>query len=92
MGNEIQEYNQRFKRIWTLYIYPFQKIDLFGAKMYAVTYFEVRRSRMLWVVSSLIFHVEPLWNIISKSEIRKSEWQGYIMMHITKIAYLFLIV
>ena len=32
-GNAIQEYNQKFKRIWPLHIYPCQKIDLFGAKM-----------------------------------------------------------
>ena len=72
-GNEIQECNQKFKRIWTLHIYPCQKFYLFGTKMYAVPYFQVRRSRMLWVVSYLLFHVETLWDIISKSEMRRSE-------------------
>ena len=48
--NEIQEYNQKFKRTWPLHIYPCQKIDFFGAKMYAVPSFQVRVSRMLWVV------------------------------------------
>ena len=67
-GNAIQEYNQKFKRIWMLHIYPCQKIDFFDAKMYAVSYFQVYGSLMLWVVSYLIFHVEPLWNIIYKSE------------------------
>ena len=53
-------------------------------KMYSVPYFQVRGSRMLLVVSSLILHVEPLWNNLSKSEIRRGEWKGYIMMHLTK--------
>ena len=74
-GNAIQEYNRKFKIIWPLHIYPCKKIDFFCAKKkYAVPYFQVRISRMLWVVSYLILHVEPLWNIILKSEIRISEW------------------
>ena len=52
-GNTIQEYNQKYKIIWPLHIYPCQKIDFFGEKMYAVPYFQVRGSRMLWLVSSL---------------------------------------
>ena len=38
-GNAIQEYNQKCKIIWSLHIHPCQKIDLFGAKIYAVPYF-----------------------------------------------------
>ena len=64
LGNAIQEYNLKYKGIWPLHIYPCQKIDFLGAKMYAVPYFQVCGSRMLWVFSSLIFHVEPLYNII----------------------------
>ena len=66
-GNALQEYTRKFKRIWSLHIYPCKKIYFFGAKMYAVQYFQFRASDMPWVVSSLLFHVEPLWNIISKS-------------------------
>ena len=83
-GNAIQEYNRKFKIFWPLDIYPCQKIGFFGAKMYTVPYFQVRGSQMIWVVSSLILHVEPLWNIISKSEMQRSEWQGYTMMYLTK--------
>ena len=68
LGNLIQEYNQKFKIFWPLNIYPCQKIDLFGAKMYAAPSFQVRTSQMIWFVSSLLFHVETLWNIILKSE------------------------
>ena len=32
LGNVIQEYNQKYKRIWPLHIYPCQKIDFFGVK------------------------------------------------------------
>ena len=88
LRNAIQEYNEKYKIILTLHIYPCQKIDFSGTKMYAVTSFQVHGSQMLWAVSSLLFHVEPLWNIISKSEMRRSIWQGYIMMYLTKIAYL----
>ena len=52
--------------------------------MYAVPYFQVRGSRMLWVISSLLFHVEPPWNMFLKSETRRSEWQGYTTMNLTK--------
>ena len=75
-GNAIQEYNRKYKIIWQLHIYPCHKIDFFGAKMYDVPYFQVCGSRIIWVVSYLIFYVEPLWNIISKSEMQRSEWQG----------------
>ena len=91
-GNAIQEYNQKFKIIWPSHIYPCQKIDFFGEKMYSVPSFQVRESRMIWVVLSLILHAEQPWNIISKSEMQRSECQGYIMMYLTKIANLFLIV
>ena len=66
-GNAIQEYNQKFKRTWQLHIYPCQNIDLFGAKVYDIPSFKVRVSRMIWVVSYLLFHVEPLCNNILKS-------------------------
>ena len=69
---------------WPLHIYPCQKTDFFCAKMYAIPYFQVNGSRMIWVISSLRLHVEPLRNIISKSEMRRSEWQGYIVMYLTK--------
>ena len=82
--NAIQDYNRKYKRIWPLHIYLCQKIDLFGTKMYAVPYFQVRGSRMLWVVLSLLLHVEPLCNIILKSEMRKNECQVNIMIYITK--------
>ena len=49
-GNAIQEYTQKYIIIWPLHIYPCQKIYFFGAKMYAVQYFQVCGSRMLWVV------------------------------------------
>ena len=83
-GNEIQEYNQKYKIIWPLNIYPYQKIYFFGAEMYAVTYFKVCGSQMLWFVSSLLLHLEPRWNIILKSKMRRSEWQGYIKIYLTK--------
>ena len=82
--NVIQENNLRFKIIWPFHIYPCQKIDFFGAKIYAVPYFQFSRSRMLWVVLYLILHVEPLCNIILKSKIQRSERKGYIMMYTTK--------
>ena len=88
-GNAIQEYNQKYKIIWSLHIYSCQKIYLCGAQMYAVPYFQVCGSQMLWVISSLLLHVEPLWNLISKSEMQRSEWQGYITMYLTNIAYLY---
>ena len=47
LGNAIQEYNRKYKRIWPLHIYPCQKIDFFGEKMHAVPYFQVRGSRIL---------------------------------------------
>ena len=75
LGNAIQDYNQNLKIIRPLHIYPYQKIDFFGAKMYAVPYFQVHISRMLWVVSYLLLHVEPLWNNILKSEMQSSEWK-----------------
>ena len=88
-GNAIQDYNRKYKIIWPLHIYPCQKIDLFGAKMYATPSFQVHGSRILWVVLFLLLYVEPLRNIISKSEMPRSEWQGYIMMYLRKIDYLF---
>ena len=38
-GNAIQEYNLKCKIIFPLHIYLYQKIDFFGAKIYAVPYF-----------------------------------------------------
>ena len=69
-----------------MHIYPCQKIDFFGVKMYTVPYFQVRGSQILWVVSSLLLHVEQLQNIILKSEMRRSEYQGNIMMYLKNIA------
>ena len=46
----IQEYNWKYKIFCLLHIYPCQKIDFFGAKMYAVPSFQFRGLRMLWVV------------------------------------------
>ena len=67
-----------------MYIYPCQKIDFFGAKIYAISYFQVLGSLILWVVSYLILHVESLCNIILKLEMQRSEFQGYIVMYLTE--------
>ena len=64
-----------------MHIYLCQKIDLFGAKMCAVAFFQGRGSRILLVVSYLLLLVEPLWDTILKSEMRRIECQGYIMMY-----------
>ena len=32
LGNAIHEYNQKYKIIWPLHIFPCQKIDFFGEK------------------------------------------------------------
>ena len=41
VGNAIPECNKKFKKIRPLQIYPCQKIDFFGGKMYAVPSFQV---------------------------------------------------
>ena len=46
-GNMLPEYSREFKRIWPLHIYPCQKINSYGAKMYAVPQFRVKGSRLL---------------------------------------------
>ena len=89
-GNMIPEYNKNIKRIWPLHIYPCQKIDFFGPKMYTVQYFQVCGSRIIWVVSSLNFHFKPLWNTNPKSEMQGSEWQEYIMTNLTENCLSFL--
>ena len=41
LGNAIQEYNKKFKLIWPSHnIYPYQKINFFGANMYTFPYFQ----------------------------------------------------
>ena len=83
-GNVLPEYNRKFKRIWPLYIYICQKTTLHGAKMFPVPSYQVAGSRLLWIMSSLLLHVEPLWTIIAKGIMRRSEWQGYLLMFLTK--------
>ena len=60
LGNAIQEYNLNNKIFWSLHIFSCQKTDFFGEKMYFVPSFTICRSRMIWAVSSLLLHVEPL--------------------------------
>jgi hypothetical protein len=52
--------------------------------MYAVPYFKVAGTHLLWLLSSLLLHVEPLWTIIAKGVLRRSEWQGYLLMMLIK--------
>ena len=84
LGNLLPEYNKKFKRIWPLYSYPCQKITSHGASMYAVPPFQVAGSSFLWTISSLLLHIESLWYIIAKGQMRRSEWQGYLLMYLTK--------
>ena len=65
LGNAIPEYEKKFKRIWPIHIYPCQKFTSYGAKMYPVPSFQVKGSHLLWIVSSLLLHVECLWSIIA---------------------------
>ena len=48
LGNMIQDYNQKFKRIWPLHIYPCQKIDFFGEKNARCSIFSI-----LWITDYL---------------------------------------
>ena len=52
--------------------------------MYAVPSFQVAGSYFLWIVSSLILHIESLWSIVAKSPMRRSEWKGYLLTYLTK--------
>ena len=83
-GNVINPFTRKFKRIWPLYIYPCQKLCSYGAKMYAVPKYCVNNSKTLWTLSSLLLHVEPLWNITAKSTLLRSQWIGYILVYLTK--------
>ena len=84
-GNPKPETTKTFKRIWPWFIYPCQKLDDYGAKMYTVPVFQSNGSKILWLITSLLLHVEPLWNILAKqNNLRKSEWLGFILVYLTK--------
>ena len=52
--------------------------------MHTVPVYQVANSRLLWLVSSLLIKVEAIWNILASSELKTSEWSGYLLMHLTK--------
>ena len=83
-GNLIAPYPKKFKRIWPLYIYPCQKVNKYGWKMHSVPHYQVANSMILWLMSSLLIKVEAIWNILASSELKTSEWVGYLLMHLTK--------
>jgi hypothetical protein len=83
-GELMAPYTKKFKRIWPLYIYPCQKLCKYGWKMHTVPVYQVANSRLLWLVSSLLIKVEAIWNILASSELKTSEWSGYLLMHLTK--------
>lgn len=84
-GNIVSTYSRKFKRSWPLYIYPCQKMDSHGAKMYPVPVYQVNDSKRLWVLSSLLLHVEPLWNAIATCEMKTSEWHGHLLTYLSKM-------
>ena len=83
-GELMAPYSKKFKHIWPLYIYPCQKVCKHGWKMHTVAVYQVTNSMLLWLVSSLLIKVEAIWNILALSELKTSEWIGYLLIHLTK--------
>ena len=84
-GDLLDEYTRRFKRIWPFHIYPCQKYDQYGARMISIPYFQCNSSELLWLLSSLMLTIEPLWNTIATiNEFRRSKWYGYLLTFLTK--------
>ena len=83
-GNLLCPYPKKFKRIWPLYIYPCQKVTKYGTKMLSVPLYSVPYSMLLWLTSSLLIKVETIWNILATSELKTSEWVGFLLMYLSK--------
>ena len=79
-----EEYTRKFKRMWPLYLYPCQKMNSYGARLHCCPSYNVSGSKMLWLVSSLLLHIETLWGIVSQGEMRRSQWQGHVLVYLTK--------
>ena len=78
------EYTRKFKRIWPSFLYPCQKMDSYGCRMYSTPVFKISGSKMLWVVSTLLLNTEPLWRAICSIQMRTSAWHGYLLVYLTK--------
>ena len=84
-----------FKKIWPSSIYPCQKMDSYGAMFVTVPSFNSKGAgcridtQMVWILSTLMTHVEPLWRLVSEVQLRKSRWHGWLLCYLTKKCFYF---
>ena len=85
-----RQYNQLFKPLWPIYLYPCQKMDLYGAPFPVIpTYMALKATDgglmdtmttiSLWLTSALLTRIQFVWESISQVELNTSQWEGWIL-------------
>ena len=84
-GNCLDDIELLVKRNWPRILYPCQKLDKYGAAFPPVCGFvKTPNTQLLWIMSSLLTRVQPLWTIVD-SEIPGyylSKWHGWMLYYI----------
>ena len=75
-----------FNKYWRECIYPCQNMTSHGVTFPKLPKF-VNYSidtRLIWTVAALLSRVEALWQVITKVEMKTSQWHGWMLVYLTK--------
>ena len=77
---------QYCRQSWPSVIFPLQKCNNYGMYFPTLPQFQSKSedTSTLWIISALLTRIEPLWQRVSKFELRQSNWKGWMLMWLSK--------
>lgn len=75
-----------FNKYWSECLYPCQTMTLHGVIFPKLPKFANNNidTRLIWTVATLLSRVEALWQIVTKVDMKTSQWHGWMLVYLTK--------
>jgi hypothetical protein len=76
-----------FRKIWSDFLYPCQKVTMHGAQFATVPAFNSRNgfdTKLLWKLSAILTQVDAIWKSVCSSVCDNKTWYGWFLVYLTK--------
>lgn len=92
-GPGVRVHTRNFRKCWPSFLYPCQVMDSHGIRFPRIPVLSTTKKqyptiekadvRLLWVLVSLVSCVEELWYLVWTTNLRTSDWHGWILTFVS---------
>ena len=86
-NDNLPEMTQYCRQSWPSVIFPLQKCNNYGMHFPTLPKFQSKSedTSTLWIISTLLARIEPLWQRVRIFELRQSNWKVLMLMWLSKM-------